>query len=94
MKEILCIISGRVQMVMFRDFVQRKALVLGLTGTARNLKDGTTEVVAQGSKEKLEELIQYLHQGSLLSRVDKVEIEWREPTKVFKNFHIFYFRQL
>lgn len=80
------------QMVMFRDFVQRKAFKLKLTGLARNLGNNTVEVVAQGEKEKLEKLIQYLHQGSLLSRVDKVEVEWREPTKVFNNFHIFYFK--
>lgn len=79
-------------MVMFRDFVSRKARSLRLIGYARNLGDGTVEVVAQGEEDKLKKLIEYLHQGSLLSRVDKVEIKWQEPTKVFSNFHIFYFR--
>jgi len=91
MKEVLCIISGRVQLVLFRDFVQRKACSLELKGTVRNLSNGKVEVVAQGSKEKLEKLIQYLHQGSLLSRVDKVEVDWKEPTKIFDNFRIVYF---
>lgn len=92
MKEVLCIISGRVQMIMFRDFVQRKALSLGLVGYVRNLDNGMVEVLAYGSKDKLKKLIQCLHQGSLLSRVDKVEVEWRESMKVFNNFQIYYFR--
>ena len=35
------IVSGRVQMVMFRDFVQRKASSLKLVGEVQNLPDGT-----------------------------------------------------
>lgn len=79
---------GRVQLVMFRDFVQRKGSGLGLTGTVRNLPDGTVEVVAQGERAKLEQLITKLHKGSLLSRVDAVEVAWRESSEQFDRFRI------
>jgi len=92
MKEIYCIVSGRVQMMMFRDFTLRKAEALGLKGSVRNLKNGTVEVIAQGEKEKLEAFIEYLNKGSLLSRVDKVEVTWRETKSVFDRFYIVYSR--
>ncbi len=86
MEEFHAIVSGRVQMVMFRDFVTRKAKRVGVRGFVQNLSNGTVEVVAQGEKEALERLIAYLHKGSLLSSVQNVVIEWREPHKIFDAF--------
>lgn len=88
MHEIHCIVSGRVQMVMYRDFVKRGARSLGLTGWVKNLDDGTVEVLAQGDKEKLELLIQRLNKGSILSKVENIRVEWREPTERFDRFDI------
>ena len=90
MEEFRAIISGRVQMVMFRDFTCRKARKMGVTGFVRNLSDGTVEAVAQGSKENLEKLIEYLHTGSMLSRVEHVAVEWRVPQKNFDSFELVY----
>lgn len=87
---IECCITGRVQMVMFRDFAQRKAHKLGLCGFARNNEDGSVAVVAEGTREKLEAYIAYLHKGSILSRVDNVEVVWKEATGEFKTFKIAY----
>lgn len=86
MEEFHAIVSGRVQMVMFRDFATRKARKVGAKGFVQNLKDGTVEVVAQGERAALERLIAYLHKGSILSRVEKVVIEWRTPQKSFDSF--------
>lgn len=88
--EIHCTVKGRVQMVMFRDFVQRRARILRLTGTVQNLPDGTVDVVAQGNKEDLERLIDKLHKGSILSRVDDVFVEWRESSQSFDGFKIIF----
>ncbi len=90
MKEIKAIVSGKVQMVMFRDFVQRHARILGLRGTVENLDDGTVEVIAQGSEAKLEKLLEHLHKGPFLARVVRVETEWREPSSKFDSFSIIY----
>jgi len=90
-KRLECKITGRVQLVMFRDFVQRKASATGLLGTVRNKKDGSVVVVAEGEQGKLEQLLLLLHRGSLLSRVDKVEEKWGEATSEFPDFRIVYY---
>ncbi len=84
------VVSGRVQLVMFRDFVQRKSTGLKLVGTVRNLPDGTVEVLAEGSKESLDALITLLHTGPVLARVDAVALEWVEPKGQFQSFSIQY----
>ncbi len=86
--EIHCKVTGRVQMVMFRDFVKRGASGLGLFGTVRNLSDGSVEVIAQGEKEKLEKLIEKLRGGSIFARVDNVHVKWKEAETHFNNFTI------
>ena len=89
-KQIECNISGRVQLVMFRDFAQRKARALKLVGTVQNLSDGTVRVVAQGEELLLQKYIDYLKRGSVLSRVDRVEVVWAEPISIFTDFQILY----
>jgi acylphosphatase len=77
-------------MVMFRDFSQRKARKLGLVGFVKNETDGSVTVVVEGTKEKLDMYLAYLHKGSILSRVENVQVEWKEATNEFKNFNIQY----
>jgi len=86
--ELRAVVSGRVQLVMYRDFTCRAAKRFGLVGTVRNLRDGTVEVVAQGDAKKLEHFVSTLKRGSPLSRVDGVEVEWRTPSRDFKIFSI------
>lgn len=90
MKELHAIVSGRVQLVMFRDFTQRRARRLKIVGTVQNLPDGTVEVVAQGTQEALDKLLDALSGGPLLSRVDKVVSHWRSPSQQFNDFRILY----
>jgi acylphosphatase len=87
-KEFRATVSGKVQMVMYRDFAQRKARGLRITGTVKNLKDGTVEVVDQGEEKNLEAYIQKLKRGSFFSRVDGVSLEWREPSVAYDSFKI------
>ena len=89
-KRLECQVYGRVQMVMFRDFVTRKAQSRGIVGTVKNNPDGTVSVVAQGSEDKLKELLSLIRRGSFLSRVDRVEEYWLEPLGKFKSFDILY----
>ncbi len=83
-------ISGRVQMVMYRDFAQRKAKGLGLVGEVQNLPDGTVRVVAEGPRVKLNHYMEKLKKGSLLSRVASVTPEWLPCTNTFTQFDINY----
>lgn len=77
-------------MVMYRDFVQRKARALGITGTVENKEDRSVFVVAQGTEENLQKLIEHLHKGPFLARVARVDVEWREPRDTFQGFKILY----
>ena len=90
MERLQAIVYGRVQMVMYRDFTKRKARTLGLTGTVRNLPDGTVEVIAEGSREKLESLARKLKRGSLLADVTDVETAWSPATGTYADFSIAY----
>jgi len=67
------LVRGRVQGVGFRWYVMRTAGRLGLEGFARNLPDGTVEVVARGTREAMNELEQALNRGPATARVDSVE---------------------
>jgi len=89
-EEIRCIILGRVQMVMYRDFAQRKSRDFNVVGYVQNLADGSVEVVAQGTPDELKGFIEKLNEGSILARVDSVSVEWRAPTERFDDFTIRY----
>lgn len=81
-------VSGWVQGVFFRDQTQKWANSLSVTGWVRNLKDGRVEVMAEGDKEKVEDLIGQLKQGPSLSRVENVEVDWEDYKGEFKDFSI------
>ncbi|MDQ3076333.1 MAG: acylphosphatase [bacterium] len=88
MKEIFCIVSGRVQGVFYRDFVFNTARALGINGAVRNLPDGTVEVVAEGDESKLNDFLTSIKKGPPLSKVDNVKVQWSESTKKFSSFEI------
>jgi len=82
-------VRGRVQGVNFRTFVATRARFLGLNGYARNLPDGSSvEVVAEGPRESLEQLLEYLHQGPRSARVEQVEVDWGEADARYRDFGI------
>ena len=66
------LVSGRVQGVFYRASTREQALMLGLSGHARNLPDGRVEVLAIGSAASLETLERWLCQGPPAARVDSV----------------------
>jgi len=74
-----CRVSGRVQGVFFRASTQRQARSLGLAGHARNLEDGSVEVLAVGSPMALEELKAWLAVGPTGARVDSVDCASETP---------------
>ena len=89
-EEIEAIIEGKVQGVLYRDFVQAAALALGAVGFAENRADGRVRVVAQGTPDALRSLIDRLHEGSVLAQVRHVAVTWRAPTERFDDFSVRY----
>lgn len=87
-KRLECKIFGRVQFVMFRDFVARKARNLKLVGRVSNKRDGSLFVVAEGEENSLEKLLTYLKKGPIFARVERIEPTWLSATSEFSDFKI------
>ena len=66
------IVRGKVQGVWFRASTRAQAERLGLRGHARNLADGSVEVIAAGGADAINALERWLHVGPPLARVDAV----------------------
>jgi acylphosphatase len=67
------IVSGRVQGVFYRATTKNAAVKLNLTGYAKNLPDGTVEVLAVGEGDNVDSLIKWLWTGSRASKVTDVK---------------------
>ena len=88
--QLFVIITGKVQGVGFRNFTQLNARQLGINGYAKNLPNGTVEVVAEGDKAQLDALVALLKKGPRYARVDSLEIDERSFTGEYKSFGIRY----
>lgn len=81
------VVSGRVQGVGFRWFVEREAAQIGITGWVRNREDGNVEVMATGTRDQHGTLRRKLQEGPRAARVDQVN-ESVAPLLEAKSFHI------
>jgi acylphosphatase len=81
-------IFGTVQGVGFRWFVARHARALGLTGYARNLPNGSVEVVVNGPEEAIPALERLLRAGPASSQVDRVERSTEAAIATGKSFDV------
>lgn len=76
---MVALVSGKVQGVGYRAFVAQQARQLTLSGQAENLADGRVEVVAEGERADLDQLLHVLRRGPKFARVAQVEVMWAEP---------------
>jgi len=84
-------IFGKVQGVGFRFFTARYASKLFLTGYVTNLAEGTSvEVEAEGERDQLKKLVEYLEAGTLGARVERVDINWSEYSGKYPDFSVRY----
>ena len=82
-------VTGIVQGVGFRPFVYRVAKSLSLEGYVLNLGDAGVRIVVEGNSESIKDLIHKIEQDPpSISRVDKLDIEWENLGKPFKDFII------
>ncbi len=65
-------IEGRVQGVLFRESTRRAAQPLSITGYAKNMADGSVQVLACGDPGALDRLTEWLKQGPPMAQVDGV----------------------
>lgn len=90
MERLVAVVSGRVQMVMYRDFAVRKARGLKLVGEVHNERNGTVTVIAEGPRLSLDTYVEKLHKGPLLARVDSMHTTFSPAQGTFSTFSIRY----
>jgi acylphosphatase len=81
-------VTGRVQGVGFRNFVQIVASRSALAGWVRNLGYDQVEVIAEGSRAVLERFVEQVKQGPPGSRVDEAHEQWETFNGEFKRFDV------
>jgi len=86
--QLYAIVRGQVQGVNFRSSTQDQATRLGLAGWVRNRPDGAVEVVAEGPRPALEQLLAFLQHGPRAASVSQVEPAWRPATQSFQPFEV------
>jgi len=82
------LVRGRVQGVFFRDHTQKLASSLGVFGWVKNLASGEVEILVEGEKERIKDLLGFVKKGPPMSRVESLDIEWTAYKGDYKDFRI------
>ena len=83
------IVEGRVQGVFYRDSCCREARRLGVLGWVRNRADRSVEVVAEGPRDRVDQLLDWCRQGPPSAIVTKISVA-DEPPRAERAFRIDY----
>ena len=84
------VVSGSVQGVGFRYFIQHYAQQLELSGWVKNLPSGEVEIDVEGGKELIEQLMVYAMRGPRSAVVSNVQVDWQEYRGEFQRFAVAY----
>jgi acylphosphatase len=85
-KEVYCVIHGEVQGVLFRKFAKEKADGLGIFGYAKNMDDGTVEVIAQGDEDTLKFFLESISAGPENAQVESLNVMWGKIEEKYTQF--------
>lgn len=88
-ERLTALVSGKVQGVGYRLWVQRHARDLDIRGSAENLLDGRVEVIAEGSSQALGELLRLLKKGPAHARVTDLEVRFEEKAGLPSGFYTY-----
>lgn len=86
--ELHVIFKGLVQGVGFRRRVHRHAVHNNIVGVVKNLEDGTVEIIAQGTEEALDKLLQDICQHSAPAYIEAMEKNIRPIHKQYQQFQV------
>ena len=82
------IITGIVQGVGYRTFVERQARRLALCGWVRNRRDGSVEAVFSGEAESVDAMLTACRTGPRLAMVEEVRVTERMPDGELREFEV------
>ena len=75
-------------MVGFRYNTVSKASQLDIKGWVRNNSNGSVEIMAEGQREDVEELVKWCHKGPSGAVIKNVDCNWLDYIENFKDFSI------
>ena len=81
-------IQGQVQGVSFRHYTRQTAQRHDVTGWVKNLSDGDVAAVFEGSKENVEQVVEWCRSGPSSARVENVDVAMKEFKGEFSSFDI------
>ncbi len=81
-------VTGQVQGVNFRSSTKVEADALGLCGFVRNCPDNSVEVVIEGPRTTVQQLVDWCRRGPAWARVDELTIEWQAASGEFAGFAV------
>lgn len=81
-------VAGQVQGVNFRSSTKAEADTLGLTGWVRNRPDGSVEVVMEGPRATVQQLVDWCQRGPVWARVEGLTVEWQAASGEFSEFEV------
>lgn len=82
------VVSGMVQGVGYRFFVQRHARHLGLGGWVKNLPSREVEILAEGDRSRIEMLVKSLRTGNPHATVRHIRLDWEAYQGQYTGFDI------
>ncbi len=89
MEQTLLKITGKVQGVWYRGSAQDKARELGIKGYAKNMPDGSVEVLAQGEAGSIRQFVDWCKQGPAHAEVNEIKERELNNEKFYENFDIY-----
>ncbi len=81
-------ITGIVQGVGYRAFVERQATSLGLCGWVRNRKDGSVEAIFSGEVASVDAILTACRRGPRLAMVEEVRMMERSVDGDLREFDV------
>jgi len=81
-------VTGRVQGVGFRAFVEYNARKIGVSGWVRNVGYETVEAVAEGTEAQIDQFLQIMKMGPRNAQIDECRVEVETPTGEFLDFQM------
>lgn len=88
-KAVRVTISGKVQGVFFREFIDQNARSFNLCGYVKNLSNGTLEAFIEGNESFLDKMVEICKKGPKNSVVEKFEVK-EEIFQNIRGFKILY----
>ena len=89
-KQVHATIKGRVQGVFYRAETKKAADRFGVKGWVRNLSSGDVEAMFEADQQKIDQMIEWCHQGPPMAEVSKVIIDKKQTTEGFSSFDVLY----